>query len=92
MVEGCEPSRHLYQVLAGRRDDLLSALAAAGIFGGVHYEDNTSYRMYASAAGTCPAAARASARLVSLPLSTRLTGSEVEAVCAAVAAFASAAR
>jgi dTDP-4-amino-4,6-dideoxygalactose transaminase len=85
--EDCEPSRHLYQIQVDRRDALLAALGEAGISVGVHYDDNTNYRMYARAKGTCPQAARASERLLSLPMSIRLTRSDVERVCSAIAGF-----
>lgn len=87
MPDDCEPSRHLYQIVARRRDELLAALADAGIFAGVHYDDNTTYRMYAHAAGTCPNAARASARLISLPMSLRLTLDDVERISSVIAGF-----
>jgi dTDP-4-amino-4,6-dideoxygalactose transaminase len=87
MPVDCEPSRHLYQIMIDGRDELLAALASEGISAGVHYDDNTHYRMYAYAAGTCPNAERASARLISLPMSLRLTRDDVERVCSAIARF-----
>jgi dTDP-4-amino-4,6-dideoxygalactose transaminase len=87
MPPECEPSRHLYQILSDRRDELLVALANAGISAGVHYDDNTSYRMYAYAAGMCPKAARASARLLSLPMSMRLAHDDVTRICSVIAGF-----
>jgi dTDP-4-amino-4,6-dideoxygalactose transaminase len=85
--DDCIPSRHLYQIALDRRDALLAALAAADISAGVHYQDNTSYRMYAYAAGTCPVAHRASERLISLPMSTRLTKADVDRVCDVIGKF-----
>jgi len=85
--EDCEPSRHLYQIQVDRRDQLLAALGEAGINVGVHYDDNTHYRMYARAAGSCPKATRASERLLSLPMHMRLTRSDVERICSAIAGF-----
>ena len=84
MAPGCTPSRHLYQVMVDGRDRVMLALNAAGVFPGVHYRDNTAYRMYAAAAGTCPAAARASARLISLPMHLRLRREDVSRVTAAL--------
>ncbi|MGD8452874.1 MAG: DegT/DnrJ/EryC1/StrS family aminotransferase [Phycisphaerae bacterium] len=80
MSPECEPARHLYQVQVDRRDEVLLALNEAGIHPGVHYHDNTTYRMYAHAAGTCRRAARASARLMSLPMHLRLRHTDVQRV------------
>jgi dTDP-4-amino-4,6-dideoxygalactose transaminase len=80
VVAGCEPSRHLYQVLIDNRDDVVSALNRAQIYPGVHYRDNTLYGMYRYAHGTCPNAAHASDCLLSLPIHLRLTRDDVERV------------
>ena len=77
---GCSSSRHLFQVQVDRRDEIMLALHEHKIFPGVHYRDNTAYRMYAAGAGRCPRAARASDRLISLPMHLRLTRREVEHV------------
>jgi dTDP-4-amino-4,6-dideoxygalactose transaminase len=86
MAEGCTPSRHLYQVLVDGRDAVMVTLNAGGIYPGVHYRDNTLYRMYAEAEGTCPRARRASERLISLPLHLRLTPADVRRVSEALRA------
>lgn len=83
--DGCESSRHLYQVLVEERDEVILGLNEAGIFPGVHYRDNTTYPMYASMRGTCPWAASASDRLISLPLHLRLSREDVARVGAALA-------
>jgi dTDP-4-amino-4,6-dideoxygalactose transaminase len=84
MTEGITPSRHLYQVLVDRRDEVMVALNRQGVFPGVHYRDNTLYRMYAGAEGTCPGARRASERVISLPLHLRLRREDVQRVGAAL--------
>jgi dTDP-4-amino-4,6-dideoxygalactose transaminase len=84
MTGGITPSRHLYQVLVDRRDEVMVALNRQGVFPGVHYRDNTLYRMYAEAEGTCPRARRASERVVSLPLHLRLRREDVQRVAAAL--------
>ncbi|MEP7286032.1 MAG: DegT/DnrJ/EryC1/StrS family aminotransferase [Chloroflexota bacterium] len=76
----CEPSRHLYQILVDDRDMVMAALNRVQIYPGVHYRDNTLYGMYHDAHGTCPNAASASDRLISLPLHLRLTREDVERV------------
>lgn len=84
MACGSTPSRHLYQVQVDRRDEIMVALNAREIYPGVHYRDNTLYRMYASGDGTCPCARRASDRLISLPLHLRMSDADVERVAAAL--------
>lgn len=80
MAPGFEPSRHLYQILVPMRDDLLSYLNTKEIYPGVHYRDNTVYRMYDYADGTCPNARYASQHVISLPMHINLTDSEVKYV------------
>jgi dTDP-4-amino-4,6-dideoxygalactose transaminase len=82
LARGCTPSRHLYQVLVDERDDTMVRLNENDIYPGVHYWDNTFYRMYAAGSGTCPRARRASERLISLPLHLRLTEAGVDRVAA----------
>jgi dTDP-4-amino-4,6-dideoxygalactose transaminase len=77
MNPDCVPSRHLYQVLVDHRDDVVGHLQQAQIYPGVHYRDNTVYKMYHAQAGKCPAAESASNRLLSLPLHLRLTRDDV---------------
>lgn len=90
MAAGITPSRHLYQVLVGdrdgARDEVMVGMNRRGVFPGVHYRDNTLYRMYAYADGTCPRARRASERLISLPMHLRLGREEVRRVAAALRA------
>lgn len=76
----CESARHLYQILVDRRDDVMVALNAAMIYPGVHYRDNSSYRMYADQP-PCPRARRASERVISLPLHMQLDRADVQRVC-----------
>ena len=54
------------------------ALNGHEIYPGVHYRDNTEYRMYRYAAGSCPNAARAGSEAISLPLHMSLTRHDVE--------------
>jgi dTDP-4-amino-4,6-dideoxygalactose transaminase len=79
-AQGCESARHLYQIMVDRRDEVMAALNGAGIYPGVHYQDNTLYRMYAAANGSCPRAHRASERLISLPMHLGLSRADVERV------------
>ncbi|MFY9552554.1 MAG: DegT/DnrJ/EryC1/StrS family aminotransferase [Thermoanaerobaculia bacterium] len=92
VAQGCTSSRHLYQVLVEDRDDTMVRLNENDIYPGVHYWDNTSYRMYAEGSGTCPRARRASERLISLPLHLGLTEAGVDRVAATLRKVVSAAR
>jgi dTDP-4-amino-4,6-dideoxygalactose transaminase len=85
---GCEPSRHLYQVLVDRRDEVMVALNAAQIYPGVHYRDNSLYSMYADQPA-CPRARRASERVISLPLHLRLDRADITRVCETLRAIVS---
>ena len=81
MSADCIPSRHMYQISVANRDEVMLALNHVNIFPGVHYRDNTLYRMYAFGQGTCPRSIAASDRIISLPLHLRLTYDQVEYVC-----------
>jgi dTDP-4-amino-4,6-dideoxygalactose transaminase len=80
MAPGCIPSRHLYQILIDGRDEVIVHLNEQGIYPGVHYRDNTLYRMYAHGDGMAPRARRASERIISLPLHLRMGRDEVRRV------------
>lgn len=82
---GCESARHLYQIMIEDRDGLMAHLNEHEIYPGVHYVDNTQYRMYAYASGTCPMAAYASEHLLSLPMHMRLTYDDVKTVSERIA-------
>ena len=84
IAPGCESSRHLYQILLEDRDQAMLALNEQGIYPGVHYRDNTLYKMYNYASGTCPRSLDASNRLMSLPLHVGLTRNDVHRVAQAV--------
>ena len=77
---GCEPSRHLYQVLVPNRNEVMLALNRQEIYPGVHYRVNTDYPMYADQRGRCPNAERASESLISLPLHLGLSFQDVTRV------------
>lgn len=77
----CSSSAHLFQVLVENRDEVLMALNAVDIFPGVHYADNTLYRMYSYAHGTCPYAEYVSDHILSLPMHLQLTYDDVTYIC-----------
>lgn len=82
--EGCESARHLYQIMIDDRDGLMAYLNEHEIYPGVHYVDNTQYRMYAYAAGTCPKASYASDHLLSLPMHMRLTYEDIKNIAGCI--------
>lgn len=88
MAPNCESSRHLYQIEVNNRDELLLALNESEIYPGVHYTDNTEYKMYAYAKDTCPNASKISNRIISLPMHMRLSKDEVCEVAKAVLKYA----
>lgn len=79
--EGCESSYHLFQVLVENRDEVLLQLNQAGIAPGVHYIDNTQYKMYQYAQKTCPYAEYVSGHVLSLPMHMELTYEDVGYIC-----------
>jgi dTDP-4-amino-4,6-dideoxygalactose transaminase len=87
ITDGCESSRHLYIIQVEKRDELMNALNQKGIHPGVHYQDNTHYKMYRYAEGTCPNAHSLSHRIISLPLHLRLSKDDVNTVAHEVIAF-----
>lgn len=80
----CESSRHLFQIVVEKRDELMLALNAQEIYPGVHYIDNTGYRMYSYAAGTCKQSEYISEHVLSLPVHMRLSYEDVQKVIKAV--------
>lgn len=73
-------SRHLCQVLVNNRDQVLTKLNDRSIYPGVHYVDNTHYRMYRYALNTCPIAHRYSNELLTLPMHLEMTDEDVDRV------------
>lgn len=84
----CESSRHLFQVRLKNRDEVMLALNENQIFPGVHYRDNTHYRMYAHGAGTCPRARAASDEILSLPMHMTLTLPEMAKIAGLIRSYA----
>lgn len=84
IAPGCESSRHLYQIQVERRDEFMAALNAEEIFPGVHYRDNSHYRMYQAQDGQCPRARAASDSIISLPMHLGVTAADVARIGAAI--------
>lgn len=76
--EGCMYSGHLFQILVDNRDEVILKLNAADIYPGVHYADNTLYKMYSYAHGMCPYAEYVSDHVLSLPIHLQLTYEDIQ--------------
>ena len=85
--KNCESSRHLFQIIVDKRDEMMLALNQQEIYPGVHYVDNTEYRMYQYAEGTCPNARYISDHVISLPMHLRLSYEDVQFVIKVVKEF-----
>jgi dTDP-4-amino-4,6-dideoxygalactose transaminase len=73
-------SRHLYQIVVNNRNNIMEYLNSQGIYPGVHYRDNTSYKMYNDQLGRCPNSQNMSEKIISLPLHMHLTDDDVKYV------------
>jgi dTDP-4-amino-4,6-dideoxygalactose transaminase len=80
---------HLFVIRSARRDELLSALEAAGIRAGIHYplplHRQPAYRHLE--AGPFPEAERAAAEILSLPMYPHLRDDQVDFVADRVIEF-----
>ena len=88
ITDGCESATHLFQVRVKNREAVMLALNQHEVFPGVHYRDNTEYRMFSYGKGTCPQASLASSEIISLPLHMNLTRHDVMHVAQLVAQYA----
>lgn len=79
--KNCISSRHLYQILIDNREEMIQKLNENGVFPGVHYRDNTEYKMYSYAKNTCPYAKYVSDNVLSLPLHLDITEKDVKDIC-----------
>ena len=84
MAAGFTLSRHLYQVLIRDRNAVMDELNRQRILTGLHYADNTDYPMFLHGKGSCPNAARAAGRVLSLPMFVGLRKDQVARVVSAL--------
>lgn len=88
---GSVPGRHLYPLRLTARDAFRGHLASRGVETGIHYPVplhlHPAYAFLGHRRGDFPVAENASETVVSLPLHAALTGTQVEAVVAAVRSF-----
>ena len=73
-------SRHLFQIVVNQRNKFMELLNSNGIYPGVHYRDNTHYKMYKHGFGTCPNSLTISEKLITLPLHMNLTDEDIDYV------------
>jgi dTDP-4-amino-4,6-dideoxygalactose transaminase len=66
------------------------ALNEHEIYPGVHYRDNTEYRMYAHGKGQCPNSQQASHEILSLPMHMGVSRKDVELIASLVIRYAAA--
>jgi dTDP-4-amino-4,6-dideoxygalactose transaminase len=71
-------SRHLFQIVVNQRNKFMELLNSNGIYPGVHYRDNTNYKMYKHGFGTCPNSLTISEKLITLPLHMNLNDDDVK--------------
>ncbi|MBR8299995.1 DegT/DnrJ/EryC1/StrS family aminotransferase [Burkholderia dolosa] len=88
ITDGCESSRHLFQIRVKNRDELMLALNEHEVYPGVHYRDNTEYRMYESGKGQCPNAHAASNEILSLPMHMGVSRKDVELIAELIVRYA----
>jgi len=72
----CISSRHLFQILVDKRDEVMMALNQVDIFPGVHYRENTTYEMYDKKSyhhGDIKKSQKFSDKTITLPLHMHVT-------------------
>jgi dTDP-4-amino-4,6-dideoxygalactose transaminase len=71
------PSRHLFQIIVDERNKFMEQLNLNGIHPGVHYRDNTKYKMYNNSYSKSPNSHFISEKLISLPLHLFLSDEDI---------------
>ena len=82
--EPIQLATHLCQVVVENRDEVITELNKRDICPGVHYIDNTHYRMYRYGMNTCPVAHELSNKLLTLPLHLGISDDDVTRVATAL--------
>jgi dTDP-4-amino-4,6-dideoxygalactose transaminase len=85
--QNCYSAQWLFQIVVPERDALIAFLESRDIYAGLHYLDNTQYRLYHYARETCPNADFYSKHAVSLPFHLRLTDEDIRTVSESVIEF-----
>ncbi len=71
---------HIYEIEVEDREGMMEELASNDIYAGVHYRDNTEYKLYNYDYGKCPNAHRVSQRIITLPLHLYMTNEDVRKI------------
>lgn len=82
-----ECSYHLYELIVPDREALLNYLSQYEINCGVHYRDNTEYKIFEFGQGTCPRAHEVSQHLITMPLHMWLSNDDVKLIIEKVNEF-----
>ena len=82
-----ESSYHLCQILTQKRDELIQHLSENKIGAGVHYKDNTTYKLYDQFRSEALRARRLWTQLLSLPCHVDLSEDDVKRVANTVNSF-----
>ena len=82
-----ESSYHLCQILTQRRDELIEHLSREKIGAGVHYKDNTMYKLYGQFKSDASNARQLWSQLLSLPCHVDLSEDDVKRVANTVNSF-----
>lgn len=82
-----ECSYHIYEISVSDREGLMAELNKNDIYPGVHYRDNTEYRLYSYDNGKCPNAHYLSQHILTLPLHLNLSEEDVKRVADIVNSF-----
>lgn len=69
---------HLYELVVEDREKLLDDLSKEGINCGVHYRDNTEYKIFAFGNNSCPKAHEVSQHLITMPLHMWLSDDDIK--------------
>ena len=79
---------HLYELIVEDREKLLDDLSREEVNCGVHYRDNTEYKIFAFGQGKCPKAHEVSQHLITMPLHLWLTNEDVNKIVSLVNKYA----
>lgn len=79
---------HLYELIVEDREKLLDDLSKEEINCGVHYRDNTEYKIFAFSQGTCPKSHIISQHLITMPLHMWLSDNDVKHIIKLVNKYA----